>query len=189
MRKVLVLIVAGLFLCGCAIGAERSAHVIDHQLVPHGLLAPASTSPAPGEAAPIDNVTLYLVLGQDLVAVNRSARSPVSLSTVLRKLARGPTTSEQAKGVQSPLSTIGAPTLRSLVNGMASVALPSDFTNLGGQDQILAAAQLVYTATVFPGVDRVALLVDGQIALVPTANGSLSSGPLGRADYSVLAPR
>ncbi len=189
MRPVLALMVTGLLLCSCAIGADGSAHVIDRQLVPPGLMAPASTSPAPGPAAPVDNVTLYLVLGQDLVAVNRGARSPVSLSTVLRKLAKGPTTSEQAKGVQSPLSTTGPLILRSLVNGDASVDLRDDFTNLGGQDQILAAAQLVYTATAFPGVDHVTLFVDDQVAAVPTANGSLISGPLGRADYSALAPR
>jgi spore germination protein GerM len=189
MRLVLVLTVAGVLLCGCAIGVESSAHVIDHQLVPQGLMAPASTSPAPGLAIPTDNVTLYLVLGQDLVAVDRAARSPVSLSTVLRELTRGPTTSEQVKGVQSPLSTTGRLTLRSLVKGDASVDLRDDFTNLGGHDQILAAAQLVYTVTAFPGVDHVTFLVNGQVAAVPTATGSLSSGPLRRADYSALAPR
>jgi spore germination protein GerM len=75
------------------------------------------------------------------------------------------------------------------VNGSALVELPSDFTDLGGQDQIFAAAQLVYTATAFPGVDQVSILVNGQLAEVPTANGSLSPGPLRRTDYTALAPR
>ena len=91
--------------------------------------------------------------------------------------------------MQSPLSTVGPIFFRSLLNGTATVDLPSDFTNLGGQDQILAVAQLVYTATAFPGVDHATLHVNGQLTRVPTANGSLSSGPLGRADYSTLAPR
>ena len=89
----------------------------------------------------------------------------------------------------NPLSTAQPIILRSFTNDTAVVDLPSHFTDLGGQDQIVAAAQLVYTVTAFPGVDQVSVLVNGESASVPTANGSLSAGPLVRADYVALAPR
>jgi len=189
VRRAVAVFVAGLLLCGCAIGAESSAHVVDPKLVPRGLLSPASTSPAPSVQATKDNITIFLELGAHLLAANRMVRPPVTLAHVLRVLERGPTTSEETGGIQSPLSAVGPIILRSLVNGTASVGLPIDFTDLGGEDQILAAAQLVYTVTAFPGVDRVAVFVNGQAAAVPTANGSLSQGPLLRSDYSILAPR
>jgi len=187
VRRVLVTAVAGLVLCGCAIGPERTAHVIDRSRIPHGLLDPSPTAP-PG-TAPTENVTLYFESAQGLVAVARAARRPVTLRAVVRLLARGPTVSERSAGVQSPLSTGRPITLRSLVNDVATVDLPADVTDLGGQDQIVAVAQLVYTITAYPGVDAVTVLVNGIPATVPTANGSLSAGPLRRADYAELAPR
>ncbi len=115
--------------------------------------------------------------------------SRVTLRTVLDVLARGPTASELANGPESPVSSARPITLESVVNGTAAVNLPSDFTDLGGQDQIVAAAQLVFTATAFPGIRRIALLVDGQLTTVPTANRFLSRGSLSRSDSASLAPR
>jgi spore germination protein GerM len=189
MRRALAVLVAALLLAGCAIGGERSAHVIDRRLVPRGLLAPTSVSPTKSSGVPTENVTLYLELSQNLVAVDQAVPSPVTLRTVLDVLARGPTATELANGLQSPVSSARPITLESVVNGTAAVNLPSDFTDLGGQDQIVAAAQLVFTATAFPGIHRIALLVGGQPTAVPTANGFLSRGSLSRSDYASLAPR
>jgi spore germination protein GerM len=189
VRRFLFLVVTGLALCGCSIGAQQSAHIIDPKIVPSGLDASASTSPPVTSDVPTENVTLYLELGHDLVAVDRAAPAPVTLRSVLRVLTRSPTRSEQAKGMLNPLSTAQPIILRSFTNDTAVVDLPSNFTDLGGQDQIVAAAQLVYTVTAFPGVDQVSVLVNGESASVPTASGSLSEGPLVRADYVALAPR
>jgi spore germination protein GerM len=182
-------IVAAVSLCGCGIGPESSAHVIDRKLVPRGLLPHSSAASAPRSTVPTDDVTLYLESANGIVAVNRSVPSPATLRTVLRVLSRAPLRSELAKGMENPLSAARPITLKSLVNGTAEVDLPADFTDLGGQNQIVAAAQLVYTATAFPGVDRVSVLVNGLAASVPTANDSLSPGPLVRTDYAALAPR
>jgi hypothetical protein len=189
VRRFLFVVVTGLALCGCGIGAEPASHVIDPGIVPRGLRTSASTVPAVISDVPKGNVTLYLELGQGLVAVDRAAPAPVSLRNVLRVLTRSPTRSEQTKGMLNPLSTAKPIVLRSLANGTAVVDLPSTFTDLGGQDQIMAVAQLVYTVTAFPGVDQVSVLVNGQPASVPTATGSLDPGPLMRADYVALAPR
>jgi spore germination protein GerM len=71
--------------------------------------------------------------------------------------------------------------------GVVSVNLPLSFENLGGQDQTVAAAQIVFTVTTFSGVQGVRFLVAGQAARVPNGNGGLTPGPSTRKDYSALA--
>jgi len=180
---------AVLALGGCAIGGERSAHLIDRSQVPAGLLTPAPQTTSLHGSAARGNVTLYFDSSGELVAVDRSTAVPVTLERVLRLLARGPSPSEQAAGVESPLSTAHPIALRSMVGDTATVDVASTFAAIGGRDQIVAVAQLVYTVTAFPGVDAVTVLVGGQRTAVPTASGSLSEGPLRREQYAALAPR
>ena len=70
--------------------------------------------------------------------------------------------------------------------GASSVDLPVSFESLGGQDQQVAAAQIVFTVTTFTGVRGVRFLVGGQPAQVPTGDGSLTRGPSTRQDYAAL---
>jgi spore germination protein GerM len=174
---------------GCAIGGEQSAHVIDPHSVPHSLLGPATTFAELNPGVPSDNITLYLDSNERLIAVNRTVPAPATLQTVLKAMEKGPTLAERQEGLESPLSTTRPILFRSATNGIASVDLPSSFASLGGQDQIIASAQLVYTVTAFPGVDQVVVFINGQPAAVPTSDGSLASNPLRRADYALLAPR
>ena len=58
-----------------------------------------------------------------------------------------------------------------------SIELPISFESLGGQDQQVAAAQIVFTVTTFTGIKGVRFLVGGQVAHVPTGDGSLTRGP------------
>ena len=60
-------------LSGCAIGAENSAHVVNRQLVPSGLLTPGIhvTGPLLRHSRPSTS-RFFLIVDQDLVAVNRS---------------------------------------------------------------------------------------------------------------------
>ena len=69
-----------------------------------------------------------------------------------------------------------------------TIDVGASFADLGGQSQIVAAAQVVFTATALPGVTAVSLTVGGQQTQVPTADGSLSHGPLTRADYAGIGP-
>ena len=55
-----------------------------------------------------------------------------------------------------------------------------------GRQQILALAQVVYTATELPSVDRVLFQIDGENVEVPNGNGKLTSSPLGRLSYRDL---
>ena len=88
----------------------------------------------------------------------------------------------------SPISTATPISLSAVDGTTAVVDLPTSFADLGGQDQIIAVAQIVYTLCLFPEIEQVSIRVGGKQALVPTETGRLSPGPLTRANYSSLAP-
>lgn len=186
MKRAVALMALGLLLAGCGIGAEHSAQVIDPHSVPSGLMAPASTTTV--VPAPTANVVIYLEGQQHLVVANRTVSAPASARAALTALAQGVTSAESAQGLVSPISTATPISIGSIDGSTAVVNLPSSFANLGGQDQIIAVAQIVYTLSLFPEISQVAIRVGGKAAQVPTETGRLSPGPLTRADYSSLAP-
>lgn len=188
MRRLLLLALgATLTVQGCGVGPEASPHRLDPRTVPFGLLAPATTTTTTTQVAE-SPVVIYLYGTQRLVPVRHTVPSPPRLTDVLKELGTGPSTAESTQGITSPISTAAPLRLLSLRNEIASVQVPASFEALGGQDQIVAAAQVVFTLTGLPGVTGVELLVDGQPTQVPTGNGSLSQGPLTRADYKALGP-
>ena len=186
MKRAFALVALGLLFAGCGIGAEQSAQVIDPHTVPAGLMAPASTTTV--VPAPSANVAIYLDGQQRLVVANRAVSAPATARSALSALAQGVTSAESAQGLVSPISTATPISLTTIDDTTAVVDLPSSFANLGGQDQIIAAAQIVFTLTLFPGIGQVSIRVGGKPAQGPTETGRLGPGPLTRADYSTLAP-
>lgn len=173
-------------LAGCGLGVDAQPHTVSKQDVPFGLLKPAPPTTAPAERQQF--VTLYLAGPERLVAASRAVAAPVTLPGVLGALGEGPTSAEAAASLESPISTAGPLTLIRDTRGVATVRVRSTFTTLAERDQVLAAAQLVYTLTAYPGVEAVAIRIGGKAARIPTAKGTLSGQPLVRADYSTLAP-
>jgi spore germination protein GerM len=104
----------------------------------------------------------------------------------MRLLLQGPTQEEFATGLRSaisPQTTLHA----ARVNGdTAVVDLSGAFVEVGGQEQILAVAQIVLTAASVPGVTQVRFLLDGEAVGVPRADGTLTSETLRTADYQPL---
>jgi hypothetical protein len=187
LRRVVPLLVS-LALAGaaCGVGAQQTAQLIDPHDVPRGLLSPASTTtPVPIGPA---RVTVYFDGPNGLVPVVRKVSSPASVQVALAQLEKGPSPSDGGGDLQSPVSTVSPFVLKRQQNGVAYVSVPDSFTNLGGQEQIVAVAQLVYTVTAVAGIGAVVLLVNGQLAQVPVAGGTLQQGPLTRADYAGLRP-
>jgi spore germination protein GerM len=76
-----------------------------------------------------------------------------------------------------------------VTDGLATVALSGEgATQSAGSDRTLAIAQLVYTATAIPGVNRVRFEVGGKTTEVPRGDGTLTSKPVHRADYGLAVP-
>jgi spore germination protein GerM len=136
-----------------------------------------------------EDVTVFFQGADRLVAASRAVPRPATPQEVLAALARGPTTAESAGGWRSPISTAVPLTILDEDDSTVTVRLPGSFTRLGGQDQIVAAAQLVFTLTAFASIDQVVVHIGHEVASIPTANGALTKDPLTTADYAALAPQ
>ena len=179
---------AGTTLNGCGVGPQAAPEKIDPKSVPYGLLAASGkvTTTVPGSAGA--EAIIYLEGKQRLVPVERPVPEPVTIGSALRQLVSGPTATQSSLGLTSPASAVGPFHAGPVRNGVVSVDLPLSFENLGGQDQIVAAAQIVFTATASGLAKGVLFLVDGQAAQVPGDRGNLIQSPVTRAAYSLLAP-
>lgn len=178
--------VAAACLSGCSIGTQASPTVIAPKDVPFGLMGSGSTTTT--ATVPSENVTIYLEGLQRLVTVNREVGRPARPSAVLVALGKGPTGPEAAESLRSPVSAAAPASVVSFDGAVITVRVTTSFTNLTGEDQVAAAAQLVYTLTALPGIQAVSVQIGDHAARMPMADGRLSRGPLTRTDYASLAP-
>jgi hypothetical protein len=178
---------AALGLTACGVGAESAPHPIDRADVPFDLVeradAPATPNPAPY------SFTIFLVAGDRLHAATRGSQSAPTPGAQLRRLLQGPTPVEADAGLRTLLTPDVAIDHVRVADGIATVALSgASAAQPPGSERALAVAQLVYTATAIPGVDRVRFEVDGEPAEIPRGDGTLTNRPVGRDDYALAAP-
>jgi spore germination protein GerM len=157
--------------------------------VPFALLdasAPPLVPSSPSGAA-AQPVTLCFVRDGRLVVTARSLAAPVSLESALHALAAPPTDA----GPLLRMALTDASLLRTvkLAAGVAQVDLQAAISQLTGEEQLLAVAQMVCTLTARPGVGQVSFTLDGSLLAVPKGDGSLATSPVARDDYaSLLVP-
>jgi len=178
---------AALALSACGVGAESAPHEIDRADVPFGLVeradAPATPSHAPYSFA------IFLVAGNRLQAATRGSQSTPTPRAQLRRLLEGPTPAEADAGLRTLLTPDVAIDHVGVADGIATVALSGvSSAQPPGSDRALAVAQLAYTATAIPGVERVRFEVGGEPAEIPRGDGTLTNRPVGRSDYASAAP-
>ncbi len=186
----MVLALAAIAVTGCGVGAQNAPQLLGAKSGPSGLLhaeGPTSTT-TPG--FPGAEVTIYLEgPRRRLVPVTRDVAWPPTVASALSQLTDGPTAAEAARGLVSPASSLGPFGAGAKRGAIVAVNLPVAFEDLAGQDQTVAASQVVFTVTAFPAVEGVRFRVGGQPAQVPSDRGVLSSRPATRSDYSQLAVR
>lgn len=173
-------------LSGCGVPLEKSAHPVADELPTIARAGSSTTVRTPVRTEP---VRVYWIRRDRIVPATEHAPSPVSLAEALRLLQAGPAAGGSRSGVRSALE--GAALVRSatVTRSTASVDLDPSFSDIPTADQILALAQVVLTATARPGIDRVRLVVDGERAQIPRADGSLTTGAVTAADYGTLLAR
>jgi hypothetical protein len=180
---VTTLVAATLMTAACSVRAEQRAQVEDDEAVPFDLLdenVPPLLSPSADPAA--EAVALCFVQEGVLVKVDSALERPFGLTSIVDALAEPPE-------VESLRTAVGDPPLVQeveLVGGVARVDLRPAITELGGEDQLLAVAQLVCTLTGRPGIGLVSFTLEGAPIDVPTGDGSLTSEPVSRDDYADL---
>ena len=115
------------------------------------------------DSANADAVQLYFpsASGRMLVPVTRTVFSPADLPTAILELAKGPRTDS---GLECPIPGKCAVKSVSVKNGVATIDFTKEFAAVAqssdGGHQALQA--VVYTASQFPGVKQVSVLVEGQ---------------------------
>ena len=166
-----------LLLLGCGVSTQS-------QPVP----LPVLPTPAPASARYEQNgstITVYFVQFGRLAPVTRPAPDTLP-QTALRLLVDGPDTVEAAMGLETTLvpQQLGAVAGN---RGPLTVEAGPEFTSIAGDNQLLAVAQLVWTATSNAPNRLVRIRVGGKPIEVPTDKG-LSRLPVGRDDYTTVAP-
>jgi len=131
-------------------------------------------------------VTVYLLRDGRLEPVQRST-DDASLDALVALLAQGPTEAEVDRGLGSALSAQQLGADQSIDTRVITITATEDFTNIAGDDQLLAVAQLVWTVTEYQPTARVRMAVDGEYIDLPSDQG-LTRRPTSRADYSSVAP-
>ena len=177
-----------LLLPACGVQAADHASTAGPEEVPFDLLSPAtssSTTTLPELTS--SAVTVWMVADDHLVALQRTVARPVTLERVLAALAEGPTENEAALGIRSALTGARMGESADVTADVAIIDLVAEFGEAAPREQLLALAQLVYTATELPGVAVVSFEIDGTPIEVPKADGSLTDRPVTRADYASLA--
>jgi hypothetical protein len=137
-------------------------------------------------------VKVYLFMDGLLVPVLRDVEPTRAVGrAALNELFEGPTAAESG-GSPSLSTAVPAGTILlglDIADGLATVDLSREFESGGGSASMFGRlAQVVYTLTQFPSVDRVAFRLDGQPVTVFSGEGIVLDGPSVRGDYFSFLP-
>ena len=149
------------------------------------------TTTTTSEAAAVtSDVRVYFLRGEKLDVAHRTiAGTPQIATAAVTELLAGPTTAEVSAGMAT---TIPAGTrLRgiSINGGIATVDLTGVFASGGGSLSMVGRlAQITYTLTQFPTVDRVMFHLDGKPVTVFGGEGLILDHPANRASFESLTP-
>ena len=120
--------------------------------------------------------------GSVLTGVQRNISSdPLNIVQVLLS---GPTKAEQDVGLRSaiPAST-EVLSARYIATDLVKVDLTEEIFKATGDDLVSSVAQIVLTLADISGIERVIIVVNGQVNEWPKGDGSLTSQPLTAYDF------
>lgn len=184
-RLAAALLVVAMAIGGCGLPTPGGVERVDRQSVPFGLLETtqpgAPTQEPRGPAAPV-----FFVRDQHLAPISRRVVGENVPAEAVRLLLEGPTADEAVKGLTTDVPALTRLISLDLSDHVVTVDFTSEFGTVGGNDQVLAVAQLVYTLTASRYIDSVRFAINGKPTEVPDGSGSLSNAPRTRQDYRGL---
>ena len=162
---------------------------------------PTGTETTPTETTPAEPVSFQIWFaapdlderlngGGDpkLFPVRRSAETLAVGRAALEELIAGPTAADGERvssAVPAQTRLLGL----NIEDGLATVDLSSEFESGGGSLSMqMRLAQVVFTLTQFPTVDRVEFRLDGEPVDVFSGEGIVLDEPVDRSDYEDLMP-
>ncbi|MDX6494359.1 MAG: hypothetical protein QOE17_345 [Gaiellales bacterium] len=141
-------------------------------------------------AEPVVSFEVWFSRGEKLWPVMRTVPKTTSVgSAAIDALIAGPTTAEQAHGIGTLVPRGTTKLGLNIAGGTATIDLSSEYQSGGGSlSMTMRLAQVVYTLTQFPTVQRVALRLDGEPVTVFSGEGIVLDRPQTRHDYEDLLP-
>lgn len=135
-------------------------------------------------------VRVYLTRGEHLGVAGRTI--PATRATAraaMEQLLSGPSVADQGYGLGTAIPAGTKLLGLTIEGGTARVDLSKEFGAGGGTLSVtMRLAQVVYTLTQFPSVERVVFLMEGSEVDVFTGQGIILSSPQTRADYEYVLP-
>ncbi len=174
-RVLFILTLVGL--AGCGIASEETPHQINlAQDSP--LFIEGEQSDDPDGAEKVAR-SIYLLRDNQLIHMTREfSKDSFDLAELFDAVALGPTPAEAASGFWSAIPPSTSVLGIEVESRVVAVDLSTNFASIGGQDEILAIAQIVLTFAEQPGHDAVTFRIDGVETNVPGPDGALISGPV-----------
>jgi lipoprotein-anchoring transpeptidase ErfK/SrfK len=134
-------------------------------------------------------VQVYFVQGEQLASVSRPGST---IENAMTALLDGPTAAERAKSIRTYVPANTPLRSATVTGGVATVDLGERFVQGTASDSLLARlGQLVNTATAFPGVQSVRLLIKGGVPLgiFPGVNTTVPLTQAALATPNVTPPK
>lgn len=169
----------------------RPSLLIAGVLAAVAIVAAPSPQGSAGASSAQSRFAVYLVRGEVVAPVRRAVpRTRRPATAALVSLLAGPTALERRQGYTSAVP----PGVRlrgiSITRGLATVDLGGRFAAGGGSlSMLLRVAQVVHTATQFPGVARVAFRLDGRPVESIGGEGVIVAPFVDRSSFEAQAPR
>lgn len=179
MRAIRALTLLSVLLVACGVPAEDEAELLMIEMDQ----PPEIEEPQPQDLAA---VSVYLIRDAVLVPVTRDLPVPTTLEKTLQSLLSRVSQPEERANLRTSIPPGTRLLGVEVTNGVARVDLSSDFASVGGEEEILAVAQIVLTATSADGVNSVEFELEGVPTDVPVAGGALSVEPVGADQYDQL---
>jgi hypothetical protein len=150
---------------------------------------PATTAAATSTTAPTANAgVVYLARGEKLASVARAVPGQ-DVAGALNTLMAGATGAESAAGFTSAIPAGTRVNKVTVAGDLATVDLSKEFASGGGSlSMMLRVAQVTYTATAVPGVQRVKYQIDGQDVIALGGEGLVLTAPQTRRDLEDVQP-
>lgn len=190
-RPVVLILLLAMVAVSCGIPTQDAPSAISKDAVPFNLLSPSSPTTTTATIPPVASVSepIYLVAPtQHLSPVFRNVAPPANLTQIIGALLEGPTSAEASIGLQSSLTGKSSDVVATEANGIATVNFTTNPVQVVGPSQILAIAQVVFTAMAQPGITGVLFEIAGTAVEVPTAGGAQVPGPVTDNTYAPQAP-
>lgn len=177
MRTWVVVLTVTVIACGIPFETEPEAVEIEVAV------AADDDIPTPGDLAA---VSVYLVHDNSLVQVHRDLPSPPASGIIFGSLLGPVAEAEQRAGLRTAIPPDTRVIALNEDGSLLQIDLSREFASVGGEEEILAVAQIVLTASSIEGIDYVTFALDGVPTGVPVASGALSEEPVGAGDYATL---